>query len=66
MMTLEPGADTDAALTAVSANLAAEYGYPAISEGDAGRVEAVAAAIWTPDVVSAYQASIAATPSEAV
>jgi len=58
MVTLTPGSDVDEVLSGINANLASEYGYPAIGTDDAGRVSAVASAVWTADVISSYRDSI--------
>lgn len=53
---IEPGGDIDAQMAAVNAHMATENFAP-IPQADVDRLKAIAAAAWTADVVTAYQAA---------
>lgn len=53
---IEPGGNVDAQFAAVNAHMGGE-GFAPVSAADLAKVQAIAAAAWTPEVIAAYQAA---------
>lgn len=58
---VEPGGDVAAQFAAVNAHLAQEN-YAPISSADVAKVQSIADAVWTPEVLEAYQAALLLLP----
>lgn len=55
-----PGGNIDAQMAAVHSDIAGRFGMPPVDVAAIDRIKALAAVAWTPDVVAAYQAALAA------
>ena len=53
---IEPGGSVDNQLASVNTHMATEN-YAPVSAGDIARVQAIADAAWTPEVIAAYEAA---------
>ena len=62
-----PGSDADMIVAAINSNIAqADMGsWPPISDEDAAKIKGTCQAEWTPEVIAAFQAKLAAITDQA-